>query len=89
MNSIGGAMVSVFAASAGDRGFEPRSGPTKENCFVNFQSNDDEVRLVLDQQALLDLYSASSLKQPSADRHVAPLRHIILVYSQPVFAISP
>jgi hypothetical protein len=34
MNSIGGAMVSVFAASAGDRGFEPRSGPTKENCFL-------------------------------------------------------
>jgi hypothetical protein len=56
---------------------------------VNFQSNDDEVRLVLDQQALLDLYSASSLKQPSANRHVAPLRHIILVHNQPVFAISP
>jgi hypothetical protein len=49
---------------------------------VNFQSNDDEVRFVLDQQALLDLYSASSLKQQSADRHFAPLRHIILVHSQ-------
>ena len=30
-------------------------------------------------------YSASSLKQQSADRHVAPLEHI----SQPVFALSP
>jgi len=35
--------------------------------------NDDEVRFVLDQHAELDLYSASSLKQQSADRHVAPL----------------
>ena len=39
---------------------------------------------VLDQQAELDLYSASSLKQ-----HVAPLGHIILIPSQPVFALSP
>jgi len=37
----------------------------------------------------LDLYSASSLKQLSADRHVAPLGHIILIPSQPVFALSP
>jgi hypothetical protein len=36
----------------------------------------------------LDFYSASSLKQQSADRHVAPLGHIILIPSQPVFAIS-
>jgi hypothetical protein len=34
-------------------------------------------------------YSASSLKQQSADRHVAPLEHIILILSQPVFALSP
>ena len=25
----------------------------------------------------------------SVDRHVAPLRHIILIPSQPVFALSP
>ena len=37
---------------------------------------DDEVRFVLDQHALLDFYSASWLKQQSADRHIAPLRHI-------------
>jgi hypothetical protein len=34
--------------------------------------NDDEVRFVLDQHALLDIYSASSLKQQSTDRHIAP-----------------
>jgi hypothetical protein len=32
----------------------------------------------------LDLYSTSSLKQQSVDRHVAPLGHIILIPSQPV-----
>jgi hypothetical protein len=36
----------------------------------------------------LDFYSASSLKQQSANRHVAPLRHIILNPSQPVFAVE-
>jgi hypothetical protein len=43
---------------------------------------DDEVRFVL--HAELDFYSASSLKQQSA-----PLWHIILIPSQPVFALSP
>ena len=32
--------------------------------------------------------SASSLKEQSADRHVAPLGHIILIPRQPVFALS-
>jgi hypothetical protein len=54
-----------------------------------FQWNDDEeVHFVLDQHAELDFYSASSLKQWSADRYVAPLWHIILIPSQPVFAFS-
>jgi hypothetical protein len=48
---------------------------------VNFQWDDDEVRFVLDQHAKLDFYSASSLKQQSAGRHVAPLWHIILIPS--------
>ena len=56
---------------------------------VNFQWDDDEVRFVLDQHAELDFYSASSLKQQSAGRHVAPLGHIIMIPSQPVFALSP
>jgi len=37
----------------------------------------------------LDFYSASSLQQQSADRHVAPLGHIIPILSQPFFALSP
>jgi hypothetical protein len=44
---------------------------------------------VLDQHTELDFYIASSLKQQSADRHVAPLGHIILTPSRPVFALFP
>jgi hypothetical protein len=60
-------------------------GPEQDN----FHWDDDEVRFVLVQHAELDLYSASSLKQQSAGRNVAPLGHIILIPSQPVFALSP
>jgi hypothetical protein len=55
---------------------------------VNFQSDDDEVRFVPDQHDGLDFSSASSLKQQSAGRHVAPLGHIFQIPSQPVFALS-
>ena len=55
---------------------------------VNVQWEDDEIRFVLDQHAQLDLYSASSLIQQSADRHVAPLGHVILIPSQPVFVLA-
>jgi hypothetical protein len=54
---------------------------------VNFQWDDDEFRFVQDQHAELDFHSASSLKQQSAGRHVAPLGHIILIPSQSVFAL--
>jgi hypothetical protein len=37
----------------------------------------------------LDFYSANSLKQQSEDRRAAPLGCIILIPSQPVFALSP
>ena len=37
--------------------------------------DDDEVYFVLDQHAELDIYSASSLKQQTVDRHVTPLGH--------------
>ena len=37
---------------------------------ANIQWDDDEVRFALDQRAELDFYSASSLKQQSADRHI-------------------
>ena len=58
-------------------------------CVINFQWDVDEVRFVLDQHAELDFYSARSLKQQSTGRHVAPLKHIILILSQPAFALSP
>jgi hypothetical protein len=35
----------------------------------------------------LDFYSASSMKQQSAGKHVAPFGHIILIPSQAVFAL--
>ena len=34
VNRIGGVMVSVLASSAVNRGFEPRSGQTKDNKIV-------------------------------------------------------
>ena len=37
----------------------------------------------------LYIYNASTLKQQSAGRHVAPLRHIILIAGQPVFTVGP
>jgi hypothetical protein len=52
-------------------------------------NDDDDVHFVVDQHAELDFYSASSLKQQSAGRHVAPLGHIIMISSQPVFALTP
>jgi hypothetical protein len=51
--------------------------------------NEMMMRFALDQHTELDCYSASSLKQQSSSRHVTPFRHIILIPSQPVFALSP
>jgi hypothetical protein len=51
------------------------------------QWNEDDVSFVLDQQAELDLYSASSLKQQSVYRHVAPFSYIILIQSQLVLLL--
>ena len=45
--------------------------------IINVQWDDDEVRFVLDQHAELVAYIASSLKQQSVCRHVAPLGHIL------------
>ena len=55
---------------------------------VNFQLNDDEVLFVLDQHAELDFYSASSLKQQSVDRHVAPTRTHYPDFEPTSFALS-
>jgi hypothetical protein len=40
------------------------------------------------EHAQLHCYSVNSLKQQSADRYVAPLRQIILISSQPVYALA-
>jgi len=56
---------------------------------VRFQWNGDEVRFVLEQHPSLDIYGASSLKQQSANIHVAPFGHFILIQDQSVFALSP
>jgi hypothetical protein len=40
------------------------------------QRNDDDVGFVLDQNAVLDFYSTSSLKEHSAN---SPLGHVILI----------
>jgi hypothetical protein len=45
-------------------------------------------RFVLDKHAYFDLYSASSLKQHFVGRYVIPLGHIILIPSQPIFALT-
>jgi hypothetical protein len=50
-------------------------------------NDDDDVCFVLDQHTELDIYSASSQKQQSTGRYVAPLGHNILILSQPVFAL--
>ena len=42
-------------------------------------SHDDDINFVLDQHVMLDFYM----------RYVAPLRHIILIQSQPDFAHIP
>ena len=56
---------------------------------VSLWRNDDDVHFVLDQNTELDFYSANTLNQQSAGRHVTPLGHIILIPSQPVVALMP
>jgi hypothetical protein len=72
-------MVSMLDSSAVDHGFEPRSGQTKDNYH-------GENKLIFNEMVMMSactrttrlagffIYSTSSLKQQSADRHVAPTR---------------
>ena len=56
---------------------------------VIFQWDDGEICFVLDQHIYwIFFYSASSLTQQSSGRHVASLRHMILIPSHPAFAVS-
>jgi hypothetical protein len=52
------------------------------------RADDDDVRFVLAQHTQSYLYSASSLKQISAGRHITPLGHIILIPSRSVFLLA-
>ena len=71
--------------STNDAGHFPRN-----NGLSNNRVSDCCLTPILPKQhSELDFYSVSSLKQQSAGRHVAPLAHIILIPSQPVFALSP
>jgi len=56
-------------------------------CLARNES--ENVRFVLDQQALLNFYTDFSLNQESVGRNVCPLRHIILIPIQPVFFLTP
>ena len=56
--------------------------------IIRIDYGDGDARFVLDQHARLDLHRANYLKQQPVDRHVAPLGHIILIPSQPVFAFT-
>jgi hypothetical protein len=46
--------------------------------LVTFLWDEDNVHFVPNQHASFDFYSASSLKQQSVSRHVAPSKHLIL-----------
>jgi hypothetical protein len=59
-----------------------------EQVIIWWDDDDDDVLFVLDKHAELHLYCASLLQQQSSSRLVAPLRHIILIPSQPVFALT-
>jgi hypothetical protein len=63
-----GVMVRMLASSAVDSGFEPISGPTKDYKIdiCCFSAKHTSLR-----RKNKDWYSASSLKQQSAGRHVA------------------
>jgi hypothetical protein len=51
--------------------------------------NDMMMMLICTRPTRLIGNSATWLKQPSVGRHVAPLGHIILIPSQPVFSLTP
>jgi hypothetical protein len=53
------------------------------------QWDDNDIHFVLDKHALLDFYSANSLKQQSVGDMSPPLRHIILIQSQSAIAFFP
>jgi anti-anti-sigma regulatory factor len=57
--------------------------------FLTFLCQHTGIMGVMVLHVELDLYNAGSLKQQSADRHVTALGNIILILSQPVYALTP
>ena len=57
--------------------------PTKQFSDISWQ---EQVNFQWDDE--LDCYSASSLEQQFADRHVAPLWYVIVIPSQPVITLT-
>ena len=56
---------------------------------VTFSWDDDDVHFIQDQHTDFDFLVLNSVKQQSMDRHVASLRHNILMTSQPLFVLTP
>jgi hypothetical protein len=57
---------------------------------ANFQLYHGENKLIFNEMMMrFALFQTNTLKQQFEGRHVAPLRHIILIPSQPVFVLSP
>jgi hypothetical protein len=51
--------------------------------------DENDFRICTRPKRLLHFLSASLLKQQSTGNDVAPLRHIMLISSQPVFDVTP
>ena len=60
----------------------------REQVTFRQDDDDDDVRIILYQEAFLNLYSIMSLKQQSVSRHMTPLGHIILIPSLSVIALT-
>jgi hypothetical protein len=61
----------------------------REQVIFQWDDDDDDVRVVLDQHVFLNFYSTISLKQQSAGRHVAPLGNALLILNQTFFVTTP
>ena len=55
---------------------------------VTFDRDDNDASFVLDENTELDFDSANSLNQHAVGRHIAPLRHIIMILSSRVFVLT-